>query len=272
MKAPSGSFAEYAIAWETTSFHLPNHISFEEAATIPLAAMTAAVGRFYYLGLPKPWEKCAASLAREKSKGGVVVWNAAGAVGAFAVKLLAWANIHPIIAVAGAGIPFVEIIIDRAKGGVLLDYRQGPEDLAAAIQSAMPQGRKLCYAFDAVSEKGSYETISRVLSPDDDSHLSLVLPITNDKEITPSINRSITMVGSVHGDPDDLRDFGFCWFRLFGQGLKQGWLSAHPYEVVSGRLNGLETSLRNLQDGKASATEYLCRISDTPGLLESQNK
>lgn len=185
MNTPSGSFAEYAIAWETTTFHLLKHISFEEAATVPLAAMTAAVGLFYHLGLPEPWEKRAESLAREKSKGGVVVYNAAGAVGAFAVKLLAWANIHPIIAVAGAGIPFVETLIDRAKGDVLLDYRQGPEDLAAAIQLAIPQGRKLCYAFDAVSEKGSYETISRVLSHDDDSHLSLVLPITNDKEIPP---------------------------------------------------------------------------------------
>lgn len=201
-----------------------------------------------------------------------MVYNAAGAVGGFAVKLLAWANIHPIIAVVGAGIPFVETLIDQAKGDVLLDYRQGPEALAAAIQLATPHGRRLCYAFDEVSEKGSYQTISRVLSPDDDSHLSLVLPVTNDKEIHPSINRSITMVGSVHGDPDDLHGFGFRWFRLFAQGLKQGWLSAHPYEVVSGRLNGWETSLRNLQDGKASATEYLCRISDTPGLLESQDK
>ncbi len=44
MMKPHGSFAEYAIAWAKTTFHIPEKTSFEEAATIPLAAMTAAVG------------------------------------------------------------------------------------------------------------------------------------------------------------------------------------------------------------------------------------
>jgi NADPH:quinone reductase len=44
MMKPHGSFAEYAIAWEKSTFHIPEKTSFEEAATIPLAAMTAAVG------------------------------------------------------------------------------------------------------------------------------------------------------------------------------------------------------------------------------------
>ncbi|KAL5329601.1 hypothetical protein ACEPPN_003115 [Leptodophora sp. 'Broadleaf-Isolate-01'] len=43
MVTPHGSYAEYAIAWGYTTFHLPKHTSFEEAATIPLAALTAAV-------------------------------------------------------------------------------------------------------------------------------------------------------------------------------------------------------------------------------------
>ena len=44
MMKPHGSFAEYAIAWAKTTFHIPPQTTFEEAATIPLAAMTAAVG------------------------------------------------------------------------------------------------------------------------------------------------------------------------------------------------------------------------------------
>jgi NADPH2:quinone reductase len=37
MTKPGGTFAEYALAWEHTTFHLPKETSFEEAATIPLA-------------------------------------------------------------------------------------------------------------------------------------------------------------------------------------------------------------------------------------------
>lgn len=54
MFTPHGAFAEYAIAWAFTTFRLPSNISFEEAATIPLTAMTAALGLYRDLRLPYP--------------------------------------------------------------------------------------------------------------------------------------------------------------------------------------------------------------------------
>jgi NADPH2:quinone reductase len=35
MMSPGGSYAEYAVAWAYTTFHIPEKTSFEEAATIP---------------------------------------------------------------------------------------------------------------------------------------------------------------------------------------------------------------------------------------------
>jgi NADPH2:quinone reductase len=76
MGSPGGSYAEYALAWEYTTFHIPASKSFEgklpltfsssamfsrlttlfvEAATIPLAALTAAVSVFRNLKLLTPW-------------------------------------------------------------------------------------------------------------------------------------------------------------------------------------------------------------------------
>lgn len=82
------SFAEYAIAPADTTFHLPKNISFEEGATIPLAAATAAVGLFVRLGLPEPWTGGRADgkiqdAARAQSTGPLLVYGAASAVGAF---------------------------------------------------------------------------------------------------------------------------------------------------------------------------------------------
>jgi NADPH:quinone reductase-like Zn-dependent oxidoreductase len=37
MTKEGGTFAEYALAWEHTTFHLPKETSFEGGATIPLA-------------------------------------------------------------------------------------------------------------------------------------------------------------------------------------------------------------------------------------------
>jgi len=41
MAAPNGSFAEYAIAWDHTTFHLPKKTSFEEVGTFTRANSTS---------------------------------------------------------------------------------------------------------------------------------------------------------------------------------------------------------------------------------------
>lgn len=267
MRTEHGSFAEYAIAPAKTTFHLPKKTSFEEAATIPLAAMTAVVGLYARLGLPEPWVGVSQA-KKDALAGGVVVYGAASAVGAFAIKLLVRSKIHPIIAVAGRGIPFVEGLLDKEKGDVVVDYRKGDEAVVEGLRAAVPKGQKLLYAFDAVSEKGSYQNVCKVLDPH--GHITLVLPGKKYEDIPDTINQTLTTVGSVHGVPDDLGDLGFAWFRLFALGLKEGWFSGHPYEVVPGGLNGVQTGLENLQHGKASAVKYVYRIEETEGAEKSK--
>jgi NADPH:quinone reductase len=267
MRTEHGSFAEYAIAPASTTFHLPKKTSFEEAATIPLAAMTAAVGLFARLGLPEPWVGVSQA-KKDALAGGVVVYGAASAVGAFAIKLLVRSKIHPIIAVAGRGIPFVEGLLDKSKGDVVIDYRKGDEHVVGALRAAVPNGQRLMYAYDAVSEHGSYQNVCKVLDPH--GHITLVLPGKKYAEIPDSVNQTLTTVGSVHGVPDDLSDLGFAWFRLFSLGLQEGWFSGHPYEVVPGGLGGVQTGLENLQHGRASAVKYVYRIAETEGLEKSK--
>ena len=263
MRTPGGSFAEYALVPETTTFHLPKSTSFEEGATIPLAAMTAAVGIYCRLGLPEPWSTV--SQARQDAlAGGVLVYGASSAVGAYAVKLLMRSKIHPIICIAGRGTVYVEGLLDKSKGDTVIDYRDGNDKAVAEIREAIPKGQKLLYAFDAVSEKGSYQSIIQVLDPC--GHFSTVLPTQGVPE---TVHKTLTTVGSVHGTPDDLSDFGYAWFRLLGLGLTQGWFSGHPYEVVPDGLNGVQIGLQNLQDGKASALKYVYRIGETKGIVRS---
>ncbi|EXJ96193.1 hypothetical protein A1O1_01319 [Capronia coronata CBS 617.96] len=268
MQSRGGSYAEYAIAPEYSTFHIPSTTSFEEAATIPLAAMTAALGLFVRLGLPEPW--LANAHPDTLPKGGLVVYGAASAVGAYAVQLAVRASIHPIIAVAGKGIPFVQNMLHPSQGDVVVDYRQGNESVVDAIRAAVPKGQKLEYAFDAVSEKekSSYANICQVLDHDV-GRLTLVLPAAKDDPDMPgTVTTTLTMVNSVHaGGPD--RDFGYAWLRLFEAGLKDGWFKPHPYQVVPGGLDGVEEALRNLKEGKASATKYVLRIAETKELKDT---
>lgn len=229
--------------------------------------MTAAIGLYAELKLPSPWTPAAspATAAQQAKPLPLVVYGAASAVGAFAIQFAQKSNIHPIIAVAGRGEAFVETLIDRTKGDTIVDYRRGDDAVVQEIKDAL-KGKKLHYAYDAIGEHNSYVNIAKVLEPGRDvSHLTVVLPVSKQKEVLEQIDSSMTFVGKVHSD-DAYKDFGFVYFRAMGRGLQQGWLKAHPQEVVKGGLAGVEGALKNLKDGKASAVKYVFRIAETPGL------
>jgi len=270
MRTEFGSYAEYAVAWEHTTFMLPANVSDEEGATIPLAAMTAAVGLFTRLGLPEPWST--SRLLREDCAGGVAVYGAASAVGAFVVKLLVKCDIHPIICVAGNGIQFVEGLIDRGKGDTIVDYREGGDAIVRGLSAGVREGKTLKYAYDAVSDHGSYGYLCQVLdtkSPGG-SHLTTVLPGKKYEGIPEGVNLTTTAVGSVHQESN--HDFGYAWFRLFGQGMKEGWFTPHPHEVVQGGLAGVGEGLSRLQTGKVSAKKMVFRVAETEGVNFSESK
>lgn len=258
MMAAHGSFAEYAVAEEHCTFALPKETSFEEGATLPLAAMTAAIGLFATLGVPEPWNT--GKEDRDAVKGGVLVYGGASAVGGFALKLLAKADVHPIYTVAGRGKDFVEGIIDKSKGDVIIDYREGDEAVVKNLKSALG-GRKLRHVLDAVAEKGSVQNIAKVLETD--GRLATVLPLKGDEGVPETVASEFTNVAGAHSARKELAT---AWFRLFSLGLKDGWLKGHPYKVVAGGLGGIQEGLTNLKDGKASAVKYVFRIGETAGV------
>jgi NADPH2:quinone reductase len=268
MLTPHGSFAEFAVGLEATTFHIPLTVSFEEAATIPLAGMTAALGLYQRLQLPLPWLP-----AQERLP--LVVYGAAGAVGAFAVKLASLSNIHPIICVAGRGIPYVESLLDRSKGDTVVDYRKGNDEVVNGLKSALDEGEKLAYAFDAVSDKGSYQNLMKVMDLSK-GRIALVLLRKHYESIPPNFAKFFTQVGRVHSeDYPGLRgeqklvgqlgdqEFGAIMYKFFERGLVGSWFKGHPHQVVPGGLGGLQTGLRDLKAGKASGFKYVYRIEDT---------
>ncbi|KAJ5960712.1 Polyketide synthase enoylreductase [Penicillium vulpinum] len=262
MGSPHGSYGEYAIAWEYSTFHLTEKTSFEEAATIPLAAMTAALGLYQKLKLPLPWTPADKPTP-------LVVYGGASAVGAFVIKFAQLSNIHPIIAIAGKGAPFVETLISREKGDTIIDYREGDDAVSSGIK-AVGKGTPIRHAYDAVSEKGSYLNLGAAL--DAPGKIAVVLPAGVD-EAREQITIHRTMVGSVHQPPAEGqslgdKEFAAALFQFIGRGLAQGWFSGHPYEVREGGLGGLEGALKDLEAGKASAVKYVIKISENEGVKQ----
>lgn len=225
-----------------------------EGAAIPLAALTAVVGLFANdrLGLPQPITPATTPIP-------LVVYGASSAVGTYTLQLASRANIHPLICVAGRAQAHVEKFIDRSKGDTIIDYRKGDAAVVEGIQEAL-KGQKLEYAFDAVSEKGSFQNICKVLEPT--GKITLVLPGMDYSAIPEGVRWSTTKVGDAHGS---LKDLAFAYSRLFTRGLQEGWFQAQPQEIVPGGLGGIQSALEKLKDGTASAVKYVFEVGKTEG-------
>jgi NADPH:quinone reductase len=252
MMTAGGSFAEYAVAWQHSTFHLAPETTFEDAACIPLAAMTAAIGLYVDQGLPAPWLPLP-----DGEELPLIVYGAAGAVGAYAVQLAVKSNVHPIICVAGSS-DYVETLIDRSKGDTIVDYRQGDEATVEGLRKAIGE-RKVLHVFDAVSEHNSVENVAQVVA--NGAKMNLVLG-GNKSEVPAGITKVVTGVGRVHRD---LKDFAYVYYRLFGKGLRDGWLRGHRPTVVPGGLGGIEKAMADLQAGRAHAQTFVFRVEETEG-------
>lgn len=197
-------------------------------------------------------------------------------MGSYALQLAARANIHPLLAVAGAGSAHVEKIIDRSKGDAIIDYRKGSEAVVKELQDALIAAgldhSAAMHAFDAITGHGSYQALTQVLNPSG----GITLLLEYDQEVFPTtMTHSRTAVGGVHyqsghwpGDPD----LGFVFSKYLGRGLADGWFKPHPYEVRPGGLGAIQGALLDLKAGKASAVKYVFRIADTEELKGCQSQ
>jgi NADPH2:quinone reductase len=134
-------------------------------------------------------------------------------------------------------------------------------------------------AFDAVSDKGSYPNLMQVMDVTD-GRITLVLARKKYEGIPEGFAKSFTQVGKVHSDRypglpggnDKLegslgdQEFGAIMYKFFERALAKGLFKGHPFKVVPGVLGGVETGLKDLKAGRASAVKYVFRIEETEGL------
>lgn len=277
MRAAHGSFAEYAIAPQFLTFPIPEALSFEDAATIPLAAYTAAVAIFHQLEFPSPWDNAAKKAAKDGTRRPLVIYGASTAVGAFGIKLAQFAGIHPIIAVGSKNSEFVVPFLNARKGDRIVDYTAYKSDgelvgaIKGAIKEAGVEDGRAYDVYDCVSEGNTFKLLSQVVAGPPDARgrrprLTVVLPGKDYSEADKSVDVVVTSVGMVSGESEEEKLFGLIWGQAFSRGLAQGWFTPHPHEVVKGGLGGLEGALKGLKEGSVRGKKMVIRIADTEGV------
>ncbi|TGO20547.1 hypothetical protein BPAE_0286g00040 [Botrytis paeoniae] len=247
MMGPHGAYAEYAVAPMHTVVKIPDAMAFEEAATIPLMATTAALSLFRRQNLPPPWSPRADSVPLP-----LIIYGASSSLGTFAVRLARASNIHPIIAIAERGSWHLQPLLDPSSGDKLINYRLDTDQMIKATKVAL--GSFECHhALDAISSNGTWIPVSHMLAPSFSSQSPSYLSVVSgsnkydEESIQTGVEVVYTMVGTAHtgaykpdmvkqpSDKECVKDDPE-WVAVFSKYMSQmlvdGRLTGHPFDVI----------------------------------------
>ena len=68
---------------------------------------------------------------------------------------------------------------------------------------------------------------------------------------------------------DAQAELGYVYSRYIARGLAEGWFKPQKQVECPGGLEDVEDALKKLKDGSSSATKFVFKISDTPGIISS---
>lgn len=259
----AGAYQAYTVVPAWTTFPLGPRTSFEDAATVPLAAMTACLGLFVRLKVPEPNPDGSPNPANNGK--GIMVWGASSSVGAFAVQLARLAGLY-VIGIAGAGAKLAK----EMGCDVVVDYRA--PDVGTKLRAAVAvSGRTFIHAYDAHSGRSgatsSYEELGAAMQPNGGAicivrskeavNRTIAMPKEELEKIPKNVEVYPSMVGTAHyWDRDG--PFAKRWFRQMGRWLEEGKFKPNVVRIIPGGLAGVSEGLKLLEENKISGEKLVC--------------
>jgi NADPH:quinone reductase-like Zn-dependent oxidoreductase len=261
---PRGVFAEYTVAESSLVYAIPDSVSFQDAATIPLAFATAAQAVFQRLGLPEPSKPATSSFP-------VLVNGGSSSVGQYAIQLIKLAGLFVI----ATGSKRNHQLLKELGADAVVDYRDG--DWIAQIRKLSDDG--LEYAFDTISEVETTKAVAEALSPTKGGHVICILPRKTEElgpDANPKVKIQSTIVYSVferalsygafdncgQATPQD-KAFWRKYLSLLPEYLESGKIKPNPAKEFGG-ISDILTGFKHQQEGKVSAEKLVYKIVHAP--------
>lgn len=178
-----GVFAEYAVTESSLVFPIPDSVSYQSAAVVPLAVATAVQALFQRLSLPEPSKPATSAFP-------VLVYGGTTSVGNYAIQLAKQAGLF----VVATGSKKNSELLQALGADATVDYNDAdwPEQVRRLTHD------KLEHALDCISEKGSQQGIARALSPTKGGHIITLLPVKDDvREEVRALNGKARVEGTI---------------------------------------------------------------------------
>jgi NADPH:quinone reductase-like Zn-dependent oxidoreductase len=262
-RPPRGVFAEYCVIEGSLVFPIPDEVSFQDAAAIPLPFATAMQAMFQRLALPEPSKP-------DKTALPFLVNGGTSSVGQYAIQLAKLAGLF----VVATGSKKNHELLRSLGADETVDYKDA--DWPEQVRELTHDG--LQHALDTISEKGTVQATAKALSTTKGGHVVTLLSvydIRKSEEVeNPKAKLESTIVYTVFERPIKYGTFDNCGADKPTPEDKATWekyLSSLPEWLRSGKIKankvreygGLDDVVKGFQDqkdGKLSAEKLVYRI------------
>jgi NADPH:quinone reductase-like Zn-dependent oxidoreductase len=255
-----GSFGEIITAKGDLQIHIPENMSFEEAATLGVGISTVGQGLYQSLKLPLPNDT---EGIRKTSGTPILIYGGSTATGSLAIQFAKLSGWTVVATASPRNFDYVkslgaDVVFDYNSPTCSKDIREYTKD-------------KLAHVFDCISEGDSTKISVESIGPAGGVY-STLLPVPNDKvhNINEKVTNHNTLAYSVVGEackfgPKDMpakpEDFEFAkmFWELARSILQEGKVKVHRISVNEGG-KGLEGVLKGMdlmRQGKVSGRKLV---------------
>lgn len=249
----NASFQQYAVVPAELAAKIPDNITFDQAATIPMSLATAALALYNPkpagVGLEFAWEES----GRGKYAGQpFLVIGGASSVGQHAIQFAKLSGFSPIITTAS---PTNETYL-KSLGATHIISRAHPLSSIPSSIAAITS-TPILHAFDAISIKDTQEAAYAALAPGG----TLALVGIPDIAHTSDDKRVLAVIGSGYLEAN--RPVAVSLYRRLTDLIAVGDIRPNNVEVLPGGLYGIPEGVERLKEGKVHAVKLVARPQET---------
>ncbi|PIL32961.1 hypothetical protein GSI_05079 [Ganoderma sinense ZZ0214-1] len=253
-----GTFQQYAVIPADLAAKVPENLTLDQAASIPLALATVATGIWVHtpnalsVSIPAPWEEAGETQNAGKP---ILILGGTSTVGQHAIQAARLNKFAPIITTAS---PHNAARLTALGATHVLDRALSPSALAAAIAEAAG-GAPIELVYDAISEPDTQAAGYAALAPG--GTLLMTLPPAVPAESLTAEKKIVMVFGSFYLPGN--RALGRELFGRLEGYLRSGAFGPNEVEVVPGGLAGIVEGLERLKQNKVAGKKLIVRPQET---------
>ncbi|KAH7129754.1 putative alcohol dehydrogenase [Dactylonectria estremocensis] len=250
-----GGYSQYSLADERICFPVPEGISLEQAATVPLATVTALLALFS--------KECLNIETNARTKTTVLIWGGSSSVGLYAIQIAAMYGLDVVTTCS----PRHHNIVRSLGAGHTFDYRG--TQVVNKIKQAAPGLR---YVFDTIGNETSAGLASQAI----DEAGGVLCTVRPSKTHTEKVTKQ-TKVTSVMMWTSFLKEHRYenChwpvnqadhklavdFFAKLPQLLSDGTIKPNSTKVFKDGLDGVHEGFQEYRDGKISNYKIVYKLN-----------